>query len=85
MALRVELHPHARGRALERGTSEDEINSTVLTGERFPAKFGRVSFRRDFPFHGIWRGDRYATKQVEVYAVERGDHWLVITVIVKYF
>ena len=85
MALRVELHPHARERAPERGASEHEIVSTVLFGERFPAKFGRVGFRRNFPFGGIWRGRRYATKQVEAYAVEEPDHWLVITVITKYF
>jgi len=39
MALRVELHPHARERAPERGASEEEIISTVLVGEQFPAKF----------------------------------------------
>ncbi|MGB7035883.1 MAG: hypothetical protein WBD71_10165 [Xanthobacteraceae bacterium] len=85
MALRVELDPHARERAPERGASEAEIISTVSTGERFPAKFGRVGFRRNFAFDGIWRGRRYATKQVEAYAVERPDHWLVVTVITKYF
>jgi hypothetical protein len=37
----VELHPHARERAPERGTTEEEIVETVLTGQRFPAKFGR--------------------------------------------
>ena len=85
MALRVEIHPHARGRAPERGATEDEIISTVLAGERFPAKFGRVGFRRNFVFGRIWRGRRYATKQIEAYAVEKPDHWLVITVIAKYF
>jgi len=85
MALRVELHPHALERAPERGASEQEIISTVLFGERFPANFGRVGFRRNFLFGGIWRGRRYATKQVEAYAVEEPDHWLVITVITKYF
>lgn len=27
----------------------------------------------------------YASKQLEVYVVQEGDSWLVITVIVKYF
>ena len=85
MAIRIELHPHARERASERGASEDEIISTVLAGEQFPAKFGRMGFRRDFPFNRIWRGKLYATKQVEAHAVEKPDHWLVITVITKYF
>jgi len=33
---------------------------------------------------GEWRGRRYSTKQVEVYAVDENG-WLVITVVVKYF
>ncbi len=48
-------------------------------------KFGRVGFRRNFRFNGMWRRKRYATKQVEAYAVEKADHWLVVTVITKYF
>lgn len=57
---------------------------TLREGERFPAKFGRTGFRRNFVFRGERLGRRYATKQVEAYAVEE-DGWLVITVIVKYF
>ena len=85
VALRLEIHSHARERVPERGASEEEIVATVLAGETFPAKFGRVGFRRNFRFNGIWRGKRYATKQVEAYAVEKPDHWLVITVITKFF
>ena len=85
MAGVVELHPHARLRALERGATEAEVAATVDGGERFSAKFGRVGFRRDFEFDGIWRGRRYATKQVEVLAVDEDGRWLVITVLVKYF
>ena len=82
--MTVRLHPHARERLLERGASEAEVVATVEVGERFPAKFGRTGFRRNFAFNGVWRGRTYATKQIEVYAVEE-DGWLVITVIVRYF
>jgi Domain of unknown function (DUF4258) len=82
--MSVDLHPHARERADERGATELEIKAAVEAGERFPAKFGRTTFRR-FAFEGVWRGKRYATKQVEVVAVEEGGRWLVITVLVKYF
>jgi len=68
----------------ERGTTEDEVRLTVESGERFPAKYGRTGFRRNFPFDGEWCGKPYATKQVEAYAVEE-DGWLIITVIVKFF
>jgi hypothetical protein len=33
----------------------------------------------------MWRGRRYATKQVEAYAVEDAGDWLVIAVLVKFF
>jgi hypothetical protein len=85
MAASVELHPHARERAIERGATEPEITATIEGGERSPARFGRSSFRRNFAFNDVWRGKRYATKQVEAIAVEEGRRWLVITVLVKYF
>lgn len=59
--------------------------ATITDGERFPARFGRSGFRRNFVFDGIWRDRRYATKQLEAYAVEEPEGWLVITVIVRYF
>jgi len=68
----------------ERGATRDEVIATVETGERFPAKFDRTGFRRNFSFGAQWRGRKYASKQVEVYAIDE-DGWLVISVIVKYF
>jgi hypothetical protein len=85
MLLAVELHPHARERAQERGVTISEIVDTVNAGERRSAKHGRTAFRRNFAFGGLWRGRRYATKQVEAIAVEDGGRWLVITVIAKYY
>jgi hypothetical protein len=81
----VRLHPHARERMQERGATEEEIQATVAQGEQFPARFGRTGFRRNFQFDQEWRGRHYRTKQVEVYAVQQGTDWLVITVITRYF
>jgi uncharacterized protein DUF4258 len=81
----VRLHPHARERIAERGASIDEVVATISQGESISARFSRSSFRRNFSFAGTWRGRVYATKQVEVYAVEENGAWLVITVIVRYF
>ena len=67
----------------ERGATEAEVQATVESGARFPAKFDRTGFRQDFPAD-VWRGRRYTTKQIEAYAVEEDGEWLVITVIVKY-
>ncbi len=81
----VRLQPHARDRLAERGATEAEVMATVDGGERLPARFGRTCFRRNFPFNEEWRGRRFATKQVEVYAVEEPGGWLAITAIVRYF
>ncbi|HUE86643.1 MAG TPA: hypothetical protein VMO26_11270 [Vicinamibacterales bacterium] len=72
-------------RLAERGASEDQVVTTIIQGERFPAKFDRVGFRRNFSFDRDWRGRHYTTKEVEDYAVQEQADWLVITVIVKYF
>jgi len=81
----VRIHPHAKERLSERGVFEQEVIATVEEGETFPAKYGRIGFRRNFPFNGIWRGKHFATKQVEAYAVQEGNDWIVITVIARYF
>ena len=83
--MRIQLHPHAKSRMVERGASVAEVAATVEGGERFPAKFGRTGFRRNFPFEGLWQQRHYANKQVEAFAVEEGGGWLVITVVVRYF
>jgi hypothetical protein len=83
--MKVELHPHAKERLVERGATEAEVFAAVEEGEQFPAKFGRTGFRRNFAFDGQWRGRRYSSKQVEAYAVKEGEGWLVITVVVRYF
>ena len=46
-------------RRAERGATADEVEATVTGGERFPARFGRVGFRRNFAFGASWRGRRY--------------------------
>ncbi len=59
--------------------------AAVESGERFPAKYGRMGFRRNFTCNGEWLGRRYSIKQVEAYAVEEDGKWLIVTVLVKFF
>jgi len=56
--MSVRLHPHARQRIPERGTTENEVVEMVEEGESFPAKLGRTGFRRNMkltydPKHNI--------------------------------
>ncbi|MDY6893016.1 MAG: hypothetical protein SVO26_04780 [Chloroflexota bacterium] len=84
--MAVRFHPHAKGRMEDRGATENEVIAAVEQGETFSAKFGRTGFRRNFPFQDEWRGKRdYHTKQIEVFAVQEGNDWLVLTVITRYF
>ena len=83
--MEVVLHPHARERLTERGVTQDEVVSTVRSGEHFPAKFGRSGFRRNFSYGKQWRGKYYATKQVEVFAVKESNQWVVIATLARYF
>lgn len=83
--MSIRFHPHALERMKERGATEDEVETTVKQGERFPAKFNRTGFRRNFPFNNMCRGRYYKNKQIEVYAVAEGADWLVITIITRYF
>ena len=83
--MKVRLHAHAQDRLQERGAADEEVIATIERGERFGAKHGRTGFRCNFAFHSEWNNRQYATKQIEAYAVEEKDGWLVITVIVKFF
>ena len=69
---------------MERGATEEEILATAEHGERYPVKFGRTGFRRNFVIDGEQQGRLYATKQLKVIAVPEDD-WLVLTVIVRFF
>jgi hypothetical protein len=69
----------------ERGATENEVRATVSKGKRSPAKFGRMSFKRNFSFRGLWRGKHYLSKQVEAFAAREKGYWLVISVITRYF
>ena len=83
--MKVRLHRHAKERLAERGATEAEIVATISGGEQFPAKFGRVGFRRNFSYQSHWRGKFYTTKQITAFTALEPDACLVITLIVKYF
>jgi len=69
----------------ERGVTEEEGRATLEQGEPFPTKFGRTGFQQNFRFDQHRHGQYYQTKQIEVYAVQEGPDWLVITGLTRYF
>ena len=83
--MAIRFHPHALERMAQRGATKQEVIVAVEAGEQFNAKFNRAGFRRNFAFEKRWRGKQYKTKQVEAYAVQQDNDWLVISVITRYF
>lgn len=83
--MAIMIHPHARECMEERGATENEVRTTIIKGEKSPVKFGRTGFRHNFPFECDRDGKFFRIKQVEVYGVDEGRDFIVITVVVKYF
>jgi hypothetical protein len=36
--MAIMIHPHAKERMEERGATENEVRTTIIKGEKFPAK-----------------------------------------------
>ena len=49
------------------------------------AELGRLECRKDYPFHAVWNGVRYGTKQVRPIFVDESEEIVVVTVYVYYF
>ncbi|MFQ5613745.1 MAG: DUF4258 domain-containing protein [Anaerolineae bacterium] len=81
----VEFSRHAREQMQERGAREDEVVEAIRTGERVPAKRGRVGYRKNFQYNQLWAGRPYAIKQVLAIVAEEADELVVVTVYTFYF
>jgi hypothetical protein len=81
----IRFSRHAREQMVLRGASEREVVASIRSGTVAPAKLGRLGFRRDFPFEGLWGGRQYATKRVLAIVVEKPDEMIVVTVYTYYF
>ena len=81
----IRLSRHARDQMALRGARDDEVTDTIRTGSQSPAKRGRLGFRKDFPFGGVWAGKTYATKQVLAIVVDEPTELVVVTVYTFYF
>lgn len=78
----IKFSQHALENLSDRGTSRVEVENAIKTGERLPAKKGRVAFRKNFSYDGMWKGKYYQAKQVMPIVVEEADMFVVVTVYV---
>ena len=80
--MTVEFSHHALLRARERGTTREEIEAVLASGDLALAKQGRSCMRKSFQVDEVRQGNRYSHKTVEVYHVVEGDVIVVLTVYV---
>lgn len=76
---------HALAQLADRGTTREEIITTIREGECQLAKNNRLSFRKNFLFEKEWKGRYYQSKQVMPIVAEEQHRVVVITVYVFYF
>jgi len=82
--MNIKLDIHTLERALERGTSEEEIKDVILTGFPVPAKYERQGKAKVYDFKQRRHNRYYEQKRVEVFFIIEGDEILTITVYVFY-
>lgn len=78
----IKFSRHALDNMADRGTSKEEVELAIRTGESFPAKKGRLSFRKNFSYNATWKGKYYQVKQVIPIVAEENDRFVVVTVYV---
>ncbi len=81
----IKLTDHAREQCVERGASEIEVLDAVKSGNREPAKKGRILCRKNFQFDSMWCGKKYNIKQIAPVIIEEDSEIVVITVYSFYF
>lgn len=82
--MSVRMDAHTLERAVERGTSEEEILD-VLTEKQFSiVKKNRKRKANVFPFNAEWNGVFYRAKKVDVVYVEEQGDSITATAIVKF-
>jgi hypothetical protein len=87
-AMNHETHSpskHAQEQALERGTTQIEVQEAIRKGSREPATGGREMCRYSFVFNRKWQGKHYPIKQVAPVIKEEANEVIVITVYTFYF
>jgi len=78
----IKFSRHALDNISDRGASREEVEQAIRTGERLPAKKGRIAFRKNFSHHGMWKGKYYQAKQVMPVVIEEPHRFVVLTVYV---
>lgn len=82
--MNLKLIDHARERAIQRGTTEEEIIQVITEGKEIKAKKDRIAKEKVFTYGKEWLGKFYPHKKVTVIYKEENEYSVVITVKVFY-
>jgi hypothetical protein len=80
----IKFSQHALDNMTDRGASREEVELTIKTGECFPAKKGRLSFRKNFSYNAMWKGKFYQVKQVMPIVADEAERFVAVTVYVSF-
>jgi hypothetical protein len=78
----IKFSQHALDNMADRGASKEEVELAIRTGECFPAKKGRLSFRKNLSYNATWKGKFYQVKQVMPIVADEPERLVVVTVYV---
>jgi len=81
----IRMSGHAEGQLAYRGAVRHEVVEAIRTMPWGPAELGRLDCRKAYPFHAVWNGVQYSTKQVRPIFVDEPEEIVVVTVYVYYF
>jgi hypothetical protein len=82
--MKIQIDPHTLNRAVERGTTKDEIRDVINTGFSIPAKGFRRGKAKVFDYGKKRLEKWYSHKRVEVIYAEQHDKIITVTVYVFY-
>ncbi|MEW6481502.1 MAG: DUF4258 domain-containing protein [bacterium] len=78
----IKFSQHSLDNMVDRGATREEVELAIMNGESFPAKKGRIAFRKNFSYNDMWKGRFYNVKQVMPIVVEEPNRLMVVTVYV---
>ncbi|MEW6297204.1 MAG: DUF4258 domain-containing protein [Thermodesulfobacteriota bacterium] len=80
----IQIDPHTRERAEQRGATEAEIRDVIETGFAIPAKYARRGRAKIYQCNQRRHGKFYEQQRVEVFYVIENDVIVTVTVYVFY-
>jgi hypothetical protein len=82
--VEIQIDPHTLTRAIERGTSEEEIRDMINPGFPIPGKYGRVGKYKVYDFQQTRQGRYYEHRRVEVFYTIEQRIFITVPVYVLY-